>query len=149
MINIELDAVEPLPVLPDVEPKFDVHLWYAVRIKIPDVPAKDHREAIKAAYDSLDMRTFEADIDRNLGIHSSLHPGVYLDVHDDLEEGPSEAMVDVIGDTEYRQTLRFDSETSPYAVLCARLLKWHQSDKSQEGLGEILQDVAKVCNRLF
>lgn len=81
--------------------KFDVHWYFVVRAKIAGVIANDHKSAIAAV-------EADRDIHNQMTRHVSLdRPGERLSSIDYSEETTS-YLVDVVGDTEYEESISFD-----------------------------------------
>jgi hypothetical protein len=134
--------------------KFDVHLWYRIRVTVPGVEAASYKEAAGLAEASLDLQELDRLLDQHAYVESDLHPGKVLDVCGDFDNGPIEALADLLevdGVTRapdlYSQDL--ESRCTPYAQLCKKLADWHTEGRSLTRLQEILEEAQETAQKLF
>jgi hypothetical protein len=83
-------------------PKYDVHLYVQVRVKFADIEGESHEEAVEKAlvnYSRTGMDNFYAPTP------AAWSEGV-VDI-EDSDNGPIEALVDVVGDEEYEDTRNY------------------------------------------
>jgi hypothetical protein len=106
-------------------PLYHVHLFPVVRIKISNVEAASHREAIEKA-----LERFEPDCLTRLE-----------DAQGEFAEEISHYLVDVAGDEEFRQSQWFYSAEEPLLANLRRLTAWSDGGKAdQEELAKIISD---------
>ena len=91
--------------------QFDVHLFAVVRVKIPNVVASSHREAIAWAVE-----------------HSGDLYERFVSADSDFAEEFSHFLVDVVGDQQYEQSQWFYCEQEPIIGYLRRLVRWHDGD---------------------
>ena len=90
-------------------PKFDVHVFTVVRLKVAGVAAESPEAAIKAAL----AHPVHRDLDR------ALEP-----LGAEWAEEHSHFLVDVVGDEEFEQSRWFHSRDEPLLELLERLTTW-------------------------
>ena len=108
---------------------YDVHLFPVVRLKVPNVEAPSHREAITWA---------RCQIAENLTQRCPDDAGEYA-------EEFSHYLVDVVGDEERRQSQSFYSQDEPLVANLRRLVNWYDARRDNAGeLAEIINDARDV-----
>jgi hypothetical protein len=108
---------------------YDVHLFPVVRVKIPNVEASSHGEAITCAVQQVGDE-FAERFRANDGEYS---------------EEFSHYLVDVVGDGEYLQSQSFYSQDEPLVANLRRLVNWYDAQRGNAGeLAEIINDARNV-----
>ena len=108
---------------------YDVHLFPVVRLKVPNVEAPSHREAITQA---------RCQIAEDLTQRFPDDDGEYA-------EEFSHYLVEVVGDEERLQSQSFYSQDEPLVANLRRLVNWYDARRGDVGeLAEIIDDARDV-----
>ena len=108
---------------------YDVHLFPVVRLKVPNVEAPSHREAITWA---------RCQIAEDLTQRIPDDDGEYA-------EEFSHYLVEVVGDEERLQSQSFYSQDEPLVANLRRLVNWYDARRDNAGeLAEIISDARDV-----
>ena len=108
---------------------YDVHLFPVVRLKVPNVEAPSHREAIARA---------RCQIAEDLTQRFPDDDGEYA-------EEFSHYLVEVVGDEKRLQTQAFYSQDEPLVANLRRLVNWYDARRDNAGeLAEIINDARDV-----
>ena len=86
--------------------KYDVHLFTIVRVKVCNVEANSHSEAAKKVSEQVDMDTLFKDT------HVVPHQNGSQSITTEWSEEHSHALVDVVGDDKYDQSMWLDKDLS-------------------------------------
>ena len=113
---------------PDGQSLYDVHLFPVVRLKVSDIAAASHREAVEKAC-------------------SATVPELYqrFETKDgDFAEEISHFLVDVVGDEQFECSRFYYSESDPLVSNLARLITWYDKGADSEELERIIADARDV-----
>ena len=105
--------------------QYDVQIFAVVRVDVADVQAASSREAVDTALQQTDLASQVGDNSEYAGELSHF-------------------AVDVVGDTEFRQSESFTSRDQPLLSNLARLLNWAEHGRDPLKLERILQDARMV-----
>ena len=108
---------------------YDVHLFPVVRLKISNVKASSHAEAITRAIEQVGDELADR----------------FPDDDGEYAEEFSHYLVEVVGDEERLQSQSFYSQDEPLVANLRRLVNWYDARRDNAGeLAEIINDAREV-----